>query len=561
MSANAKQILSEIVNQRRAESYATMSLPDYFELFSAEQVTKDYGLTYEELEAGVVDGEHDGGIDSVFTFVNGDLVREDTDLGHYKKNVQLDLIVIQSKTAGGFSEDPINRIKSSLSALLRLDQDFSELTQYNEEVRTAIDRFRNAYRTLAARFPKVRIELHYAAMAADSDIHDNLKKKAIELVQTVQALFDEAEIDFKFIGAVEMLQLARQQPDEVFELSVTKSLTSDNGYVVLSTLFDYNEFLRNGGSAVRSDLFESNVRDFQGTTEVNSDISRTLENPGEVDFWWLNNGVTILGSTATLAGNTLTVQNPQIVNGLQTSSQIATFFDKGNEDNGRLVMIKVISSEEEETRDKIIKATNSQNSVPRASLRATDKVQRDIEHALKGGGYFYDRRKNYYKNQGRPASHIISIPLMAQAMMTLLRGEPDNARARPSSLIKEDDVYSALFSEEYSLDAYLVAADLIRRVENALKQREQLSASDRNNLRFYCLFWIAAWHSKSINLNATKLAAAKGEITETHIEEGIDQVQVYFFDEGGDDQLAKGPVFKEALKAKLKQKITDYFKG
>ena len=126
---------------------------------------------------------------------------------------------------------------------------------------------------------------------------------------------------------------------------------------------------------------------FQGTTEVNAEIVNTLKNEKVVDFWWMNNGVTILASRATLNGDTVTVENPQIVNGLQTSTQIARHF-LPTADDRRSVMVKIVSSEDEETRDKIIKSTNSQNPIQPATLRATDKVQRDIEDALKSAGLF-----------------------------------------------------------------------------------------------------------------------------------------------------------------------------
>ncbi|WP_209835306.1 AIPR family protein [Ruegeria sp. HKCCE3926] len=536
-----------------------MSIQDYFEVFAAEQITKGFSLTFEELENGIVDGEHDGGIDAVYVFVNGDLVREDSDFNVYKKNIEIELVVIQSKTAGGFSEDPINRLKSSLARLLDLTSDYDQLPQYSATVKEALELFRTTYRRLAARFPRLSIRMIYAAMNADSEVHTNLGLKRDEIVAEVQAMFEEASIDFSFLGARELLALARQQPNQSFELKFVKAVPDDNGYVVLSLLKDYNRFLRNDGANVRHDLFDANVRDYQGSTEVNSEISHTLEGPKDVDFWWLNNGVTILASQATQAGSGVTIENPQIVNGLQTSSQIAKYFDEGGEDDDRMVMVKIVASEDEAVRDQIIKATNSQNAVPPASLRATDKVQRDIEHALKMGGYYYDRRKNYYKNQGRPAAKIVSIPLLAQTMMSLLRAEPDNARARPSSLIKDDAVYGSLFSEAYPIDCYLVASDLIKRLEVALKARATFTAADRNNLRFYCLFWVAGWVAKSSSLSATKVAELKDKVTGADIEQAIDRVATEFQAAGGTDKVAKGSDFKDHLISRLAEEIKAHF--
>src|SRR5690606_13640517 len=44
-------------------------------------------------------------------------------------------------------------------------------------------------------------------------------------------------------------------------------------------------------------------------------------------------------------------------------------------------------------------------------------------------GLFYDRRKNHYKNSGKPIRRIVSIPFMAQAVMSCALGDPANARA------------------------------------------------------------------------------------------------------------------------------------
>ena len=85
MSSNAKILVKDTVDQRKKESFPEMSIQDYFGIFSADQITKDYSLSFEEIESGIVDGEHDGGIDAVYVFVNGELIREDTNVTGYNK--------------------------------------------------------------------------------------------------------------------------------------------------------------------------------------------------------------------------------------------------------------------------------------------------------------------------------------------------------------------------------------------------------------------------------------------------------------------------------------------
>jgi hypothetical protein len=55
-----------------------------------------------------------------------------------------------------------------------------------------------------------------------------------------------------------------------------------------------------------------------------------LENDFKRDFWWLNNGITIIATDFSQHGKTLYLDDLQIVNGLQTSFVIDKYF-KSNE--------------------------------------------------------------------------------------------------------------------------------------------------------------------------------------------------------------------------------------
>lgn len=269
----------------------------------------------------------------------------------------------------------------------------------------------------------------------------------------------------------------------------------------------------------------------------------------------MNNGVTILASRATLNGDTITVENPQIVNGLQTSTQIARHFESDLGDK-RSIMVKIVASEDEETRDKIIKATNNQNPMQPATLRATDKIQRDIEDALKSTGLFYDRRKNFYKNEGKQADKIISIPLMAQAVMSIILGRPDTARARPSSLIKDNAVYSDVFSESHPIGMYTNAAAMIRIVDRVLRSRSEMKPRDRSNVRFYVLFWLAAMFAKKIPLKPDDLAKFDLKaIDDGDVEIAADEVWKLYENLGGGDQVSKGPDLRKATLEEVNKQI------
>ena len=84
-------------------------------------------------------------------------------------------------------------------------------------------------------------------------------------------------------------------------------------------------------------------------------------------------------------------------------------------------------------RDKIIRATNRQTSINNSSFRATEAIHREIEDYLLMMGFFYDRRKNAYKREGKSADKIIGIDRLAQAVLSILLQEPHTARARPTT--------------------------------------------------------------------------------------------------------------------------------
>ena len=78
----------------------------------------------------------------------------------------------------------------------------------------------------------------------------------------------------------------------------------------------------------------------------------------------------------------LRISHPEIVNGLQTSNEIYNYFVSHPnmlESENRCLLVRVIVPETDDSRDKIIFATNSQTAIPKASLRATDSIHRQIE--------------------------------------------------------------------------------------------------------------------------------------------------------------------------------------
>ena len=487
MSTNDRILLDKILEQGRTEQSPELRADKYFELFTANQILKDFDLSYDEIESGIVDGSRDGGIDSAYVFVNAELLTEDSDLSTRRRNIDIELVLIQSKTSEGFSESAMDKFHATTEDLLDLSKPIDALaTVYNEQLRQVIQRFREAYGTLASRLPQLKLSYHYATRG--DDVNPNVERKVERLEAKVRSLFSAVTFNFTFIGASKLMELLRRQPTTTHSLTVSQTPISSKGaFVCLVELKDFWKFMTDENGKLRRNIFESNVRDYQGTNPVNDDIQETLKAGGPEEFWWLNNGVTILASRpGTLSGKTLTLEDPQIVNGLQTSTEIFKFFQSPSKEDERNILVRVIAADTADSQDKVIKATNSQTTIPAASLHATEKVHRDIEQFLKSYGLYYDRRKNFYKNEGKGLDKIISIPYLAQAVMAIALQRPDTARARPSSLLKDENDYKKVFSEDHPIQLYAVCALIMKRVDAHLRaETVGLNRKDQTNLRFY----------------------------------------------------------------------------
>ncbi len=453
---------------------------------------------------GIVGGSDDGGIDGTYTFVGEQLLTEDAELFDegfpirtISQHVPIKLHVIQAKRTPSFTEATIDLASSSLNRLLNLELEVAELTKlYSPQVIEQFSLFRSALELLAVRYPDVAVEFTYATRGDTSGIHAKVHAKAEDLKKQLATVVTGAEGSVTLVGADELWQAASGNKGYTLQLTYQENATSGTSHVALVSLGDYVDFLKDEFGDLRRHIFDWNVRDYQGGVEVNKEIQSSLVDADAPDFWWLNNGVTIICSRVSIQGKTYTLDDVQIVNGLQTS--YATFLalkDSSPDDQmlSRSLLVRILETNDETTRDRVIRATNKQTNIPVASLRATDEIQRKVEAFFEGHGWFYDRRKNYYRNIGKPLSRIIGIPFLAQSVMALGLSRPDDARARPSSLLKSDADYVQIFSDDTPLNVYLWAARAQKEVDGFLQSSEaNTSAPERTNLRFHVAMLAAA---------------------------------------------------------------------
>ncbi len=562
MSTNDQIILDQLLEQRRRELSPHIPESAFFEFFTAEQALKDFDLSYDEIDSGLIGGGGDGGIDAMYVLVNGDLVQEDDYATTSKQDLTLDLTILQAKRRSGFEETPVERFITSSEDVLDLSRRVQDLQTYHPAVLDAIQRFRTVHQALVNTFPTFRVTYYYASRARK--VSNSVRAKVSKLESVVLRHFPGALFRFEFLGAGALLELARRSPKRTYKLALAETpISSANhvGFACLVTLRAYYDFITDERGVLRRQIFEANVRDHQGRTQVNSEIQDSLRHPHSEDFWWLNNGISIVASQASLGGKTLTIEDPQIVNGLQTSSEVYTYFRDLMESSSavgdtstttteeRNILVRVMVPDDEGSRDRIIRATNSQTSVQLASLRATDKIHRDIEEYFSGRGLYYDRRKNYYKNRGVPRDRIVGIPYLAQSVMAILLQRPDTARARPSSLLKKDSDYSQIYSDNYPIRLYYVCAAAMRRVEAYLRQvGSELPRKERNNVKFHVGMHAVGSMTESGGRSPREVAELDiDQLSDDRMAASFEAVNAAYEALGGTDRVAKGAELPRAV--------------
>lgn len=550
MSKNAQILLENLIEQefRNNDNYSNIS--EYFEFFSASQILKNQGLSDDEVDNGIVGKGLDGGCDSIYLFLNNLLITPDV-VEHISapKDSILEMIIIQSKKTTSFGEDAVMKWKTISGNLLDLSKTTTDFTaRYNADILEAFTTFRDTYTRLITSRVKLKFRFYYATLA--SELHPNVIQQSEELKDTIKGLFPNAVVEVTFVDSDTLFEMYNAVIENRENLKFADIPISPNqkNYVALVDLKSYFNFIVNDEGDVRKSFFDSNVRDYQGKNNVNSSISETLHRADDNDFWWLNNGVTVLASEATLVNNReLQIVNPEIVNGLQTSMEIYNYFSENREaleSEKRSILLRIIVPDNEESRDQIIFATNNQTNIPKATLRVTDPIHLQIEMYFKSRGLFYDRRKNYYKNQGHKPAEIVGVSFLAQCLITIFLKKPDYARARPSTLLNDEKTYNELYEKNNDLEVFYRVALLGKKIQKNVRSGSDYSSAEKSDILYYVLYAVIADVLGKRNITPADIKNLDMDsVTDTLIEDIRNRVYEIYKQHGGNGRVAKSAEF------------------
>lgn len=472
MSEIHKTKLNKLVNIINKNTEKTKSLSSDVNMqktlaISVTILQEYYKVSIDDAIDSLTDGPNDCKIDAFYY--------DDTDKIS-------DLVLIQSKyretngDSSTFSEDDINlAIKNTSDIITGLD-----LYNPNDSLKNKL----NSYRELLKENdnPSINVTLIFATNGL---IADNLK----ELSSVLKA--KTKKIKIQFIDAscfglktpeVVKETLKINTKDLSKEIEQTDIIFNNNGLICSTTIYNLMSFYEKAG---KDNLFCDNVRYKLKKSNINNEILKSFKNNPN-NFCFLNNGIYIACSDFSVEStgasiNNLTIENPRIINGAQTTGTLYELFeqDKTNElFNKASIIIRVFKINESLNILDITKATNSQNPIDIVDLEANNKYQNIIKENFSKNGIGLIVKEGedlFYFND------TISNEELLQIYTAIYEEEPALAKNSKMSVFKkyfdivfsETSIHNNIFNKLFR--CYELVKFLHDKKENLKNDKEKLS--------------------------------------------------------------------------------------
>ena len=315
------------------------------------------------------------------------------------------------------------------------------------------------------------------------------------------------------MGAVEIQKLYHETKNK---LSATINFTNRitlpdiNGvmesYLGLIPFLEYLKLIQDENGTMHN-IFDDNVRDFQGNNPVNKRIRKSLEEKKFDLFCVLNNGVTIVSSSLTPAGNRFTLRDYQVVNGCQTSHVLHECRQFDGIDAVH-VPVKIVITDNDDIKTDIILATNSQTEVKPEQLEALSLFQKRLElyyGAVKTPiRLYYERRSQQYNSvSGIKKTQIISIATQIKSFASMFLHSPHLVSGYYGTIVNR--FKGQIFGENHKFAPYFVSAFCYYRVEQLFRSGFLDSSLRKARFHIMMLSKIVAMGENVEHLNSSKI--------------------------------------------------------
>lgn len=411
------------------------------------------------------------GLDGFCILINNILITSIDDLKDVlesNKKPAVDVFFIQAKTENKFSLDSINSFGSSVDDFVSEEQRYN----WNNNALDSINLFKYLIENTNKLSKNPNCHMYYVTLgqySKDKNI-EAVHRKIEDMIQK-QGIFSEINLFYKDANSLQSdYRKIGQKVSRKFNFKNKQLIPSIEGvqeaYIGIVPVQTIVDLIEDDGELMPS-IFYDNVRDYQGENKVNSEIKKSIEDDRlKFAFSILNNGITIVAESISLSRDDVTIENYQIVNGLQTSRVL--YDSKDLLVDGMYVPIKLIVTQDEFIVSKVIRSTNRQTEVKEEDLIAFSDFQKKLEDYFKidrdSDKLYYERRSKQYNNiDNIEQSEIIGKSTLIKVMGSFYFMKPNLATRYFGKLFREFG--SGLFQDNHKLEFYYTAVLIYHRLE------------------------------------------------------------------------------------------------
>ena len=271
---------------------------------------------------------------------------------------------------------------------------------------------------------------------------------------------DEIKAEYDKISKFYTVQLK-------FENNIPLS-SVDNVELSLLAIIKFSELKKlilTSDKNLKEKLFIENVRNYIGSTPVNVDIKNTLDSNSERSYFpFLNNGLAIICDKIErhpVKDKEFILTFPRIINGCQTTNELFKKYKESSDENSIdniEVVAKVISTENNSLKKKIIYAANNQNSIDR-DLQSLNDFHEKIETYFLGKEendfqLYFERLRGQHINVIPPYSRI-NIETLAKVFISVFLRKPHEMKSNAISVIEKFQKEGKIFNvSKHDADTY-----------------------------------------------------------------------------------------------------------
>lgn len=469
---------------RESNGLTNMSDGDAFERFVNHAIFTShqpdaFSSDSELLDKICIGGHDDMGIDGLAVKLNGLLVRDEQDvkdiLSKFKR-ATVEFIFVQSKYKPFFDKGELNNFVDGVRDFLSENHRMPMNDKVKEVLQLKDYLLSDEIVVMWEKNPMVR--LYYVAMGTWRDSPHQLAL-ADQLKEDIASMNTYDQVDIHFVDR-DALKSICDNNENTFTATITTIDTMPltdvddvkDSCIALCYANEFAKILTTDEGLIRKSLFDDNVRDFQGVNNINKEIEHTITNEPS-KFILLNNGITIVCDEYIPNNRRLTIKNPQIVNGCQTSHVIYLAHKKGLDISKVPLNVKIISTDDLEVSNQIVRGTNRQNIVMDEAFETTKKFHKDLEDFVTAISpeyqkIYYERRsKQYNHNPTIKQTEKFNLRILIQYFIGMFLNKPHEAHRHEARLL--NNFANDIFQEHHSKLPYFTSALAFLQIEELFR--------------------------------------------------------------------------------------------